>query len=130
MPEVRTLTQCWADHGVKPTNMVWSWTACDPEKKRVAMTFWTHELENGQTLYRSRRDGKLDKRLGYAERLKHLGFAKKYCNGEVAVILISVKDTSVSRWQIAAREVVPWRMKIVHLEPATGHIEMARVRES
>jgi hypothetical protein len=130
MPKVKTLTQCWADDGVKPTNVVWSWTACDKETKRVAMTFWTHEFEEGQTVYRSRHDGKNDKRRGYTERLEHLEFAKAHCNSEVAVILITVKDTTVSRWRIIDREVVPWRMKIADLDTATGRIKMVRVKES
>jgi hypothetical protein len=139
MPKIRTLTKCWADLGVKPTNVVWSWTACDEDKKIVAMTFWTNEFDDEtRRVYESRPGTKTAKpRRGSVERLKHLQFAKDHCEGKVSVVLITARhqlistaNKAVDRWVIADREVVPWRMKVVELDHSTGHFKMVRVEES
>jgi hypothetical protein len=138
MPKIRTLSQCWADLGVKPTNAVWSWTACDEDKKIVAMTFWTNEFDDEtRRVYRSRPEIKsARRRLGSVERLRHLQFAKDHCQGEVSVILITARhrlitaaDETVGQWVIADREVVPWRMKVVELDHYTGYFKMVRIEE-
>jgi hypothetical protein len=47
MLRLKTLTACWEHYGVTPTNIVWSWTAVDDARARVAMTFWKTEFEPG-----------------------------------------------------------------------------------
>jgi hypothetical protein len=82
-----------------PTNVVWAWTACDEKNKRDAMTFWTHEFDD-ETMqsYRARpATVPPDPRLGFRERIRHLQFAREQCNGEVAVILVTVADPNASR---------------------------------
>ena len=131
---VRTLTECWEYHGVKPTNVVWSWTAVDDPARptRVAMTFWRHEFDDRLLrVYRNRplkKGG--ERRFGFKERIKHLKLAQDELGGEVRVVLITPKDTEASPRRIQEREPVDWRMRVVMLNTTNGDFRLERIEDS
>jgi hypothetical protein len=135
MPQLRTLTSCWNHYGVIPRNIVYSWTAIDEAKTRMAMTFWRNEFDDFETgaleLYRDRplqlKPGQTRARsVGYHDRLDHLLLAEAG-NWEIGVVLIISDDDKNGKHRIVDRETVDWRMRVASVDKPTGKFKLIRI---
>jgi hypothetical protein len=85
----------FAHYELVAKNHVWSWSACDQDRRLMAMTFWEDEFEDDGS-YCDRRPphpwaGKEPASPGNAERLRHLAWAKAE-KIDIKVILVTAKD--------------------------------------
>jgi hypothetical protein len=124
--------EAFAYFGAVQKNEVWSWAATTPEKDKVVVTIWAHEINGKGTdqYYDSReletitadewQDGN-----GNTERIELLKLARDNLDGVLNVALLKAVDKNASEKKIDTA--YPWssakddhRMKLTFLDEETG----------
>ena len=124
--------EAFAYFGAIQKNEVWSWAAATPEKDKVVVTIWAHEINGKGTdqYYDSReletitadewQDGN-----GNTERIELLKHARDNLDSVLNVVLLKAIDPSMS--DPLVENAYPWaqndadhRMKLTFLDEETG----------
>ncbi len=124
--------EAFAYFGAVQKNERWSWAATTPEKDKVVVTIWAHEIKGkGTDQYYDSREldtispGEWQGNIGNDERIELLKHARDNLDGVLNVMLLKAVDKN------AADKVVdnayPWssakddhRMKLTFLDEETG----------
>lgn len=123
--------EAFAYFGATKKNERTSWAAITPEKDKVIVTIWTHEMKGKQTdqYYDSRELDHVSRawvdKLGNSERIKFLKHARDNLDNVLNVVLLKAIDPSMS--DPLVDNAYPWaqndadhRMKLTFLDEETG----------
>jgi hypothetical protein len=135
MPQKRyNHTQCFEHYGVKPRNVMWSWSGRSEDGGTVAVTLWQDLFEEQGRVYRIRNiDPAYDyqRQPGLAELKDNLAHALAHNDGLVRVIVAIAKDVKASPRSI--KECFPADrivMRVTDFDSEQGTATLVRVEPS
>ena len=121
-----THKKAFAEFGVTPRNVQWSWSGRNEETKTVVLTVWQDGWkrdDSGKLVYQRRHDGGGTTKPGFKSFVDDMQWAIAHCDGLFSVIIAKAVDPKAVPRQIEECWPKPgMRMKIRDFDPETGFL--------